>query len=106
MDGVTVLAIEQTYTPLGVILLIIGISGLTLFGGIAIATLDESLPFSCLLIAVSCTCLIFCFQIPKSETRYKVIIDDRVTFNELSKRYDVVKIDGKIFTLVEKECVE
>lgn len=103
MDGVTILSIEQTYTTLETVLLALSACGIFVFGALAFAMLDESLPISCMFIALSVICIIFCIQIPKSETRYKTIIEDNVSWNDLSKRYNVVKIDGKIITLVEKE---
>lgn len=103
MEGVIVLTTEQAFTAVEVIWLIIGVCGIALFGGIALALLDESLPVSFILIALSGVCLIFCIRIPQSETRYKVMIEDSVSWNELSKRYEVIKTDGKIITLVEKE---
>lgn len=103
MDGVTILSIEQTYTALETFLLVLSACGIFVFGAVAIAMLDESLLVSCFLVSLSVICIIFCIQIPKSETQYKTIIEDNVSWNDLSKRYNVIKIDGKIITLVEKE---
>lgn len=103
MDGVIILTTEQAYTLFEAILLAIGVCGMFVFGSTAFVMLDESLPISCVLAALSTICLIFSIQIPKSETRYKVMIEDNVSWNELSEHYNIIKTDGKIITLVEKE---
>lgn len=36
------------------------------------------------------------------ENKYQVIFDDTVSANEVYENYDVVKIDGKIWTIREK----
>ena len=38
----------------------------------------------------------------KYQTRYDVIISDDVNFNEFNSRYEVVKQNGLIYTIVEK----
>ena len=38
----------------------------------------------------------------KEETRYQVIIDDSVNFNEFSERYEIIDQEGLIYTITEK----
>lgn len=38
----------------------------------------------------------------KYQTRYDVTIDDSVNFNEFNSKYEVVKHEGLIYTIVEK----
>lgn len=38
----------------------------------------------------------------KYQTRYAVTLDDRVNFNEFTAKYEVVKQEGLIYTIVEK----
>ena len=38
----------------------------------------------------------------KYQTRYDVTIDDTVNFNEFTSKYEVVKQEGLIYTIVEK----
>lgn len=38
----------------------------------------------------------------KYQTRYEVIISDDVNFNEFSSKYEVVKQEGLIYTIIEK----
>ena len=42
------------------------------------------------------------FSPREEETRYQVIIDDSVNFNEFSKRYEIIDQDGLIYTIVDK----
>ena len=37
------------------------------------------------------------------ETRHKVIIDDSVSMNEFTEKYEIIDQDGKIYTVREKE---
>ena len=37
-------------------------------------------------------------------TRYQVIIDDAVKFNEFTGKYKIIKQDGLIYTVEEREC--
>ena len=38
----------------------------------------------------------------KEETRYQVIIDDSVNFNEFNERYEIISQEGLIYTITEK----
>ena len=37
----------------------------------------------------------------KYQTRYNVIIDDSVNFNEFQSKYEIIKVEGKIYTIKE-----
>ena len=37
------------------------------------------------------------------ETQYKVVIDDSVSMNEFTEKYEIIDQDGKIYTVREKE---
>ena len=45
----------------------------------------------------------FTGSIDTSRYRYKVTIDDTVSFNKLCEKYDVVDQEGKIWTIDDKE---
>lgn len=36
------------------------------------------------------------------ETHYQVIIDDSVPMNEFYKKYEIIEVEGKIYTIKEK----
>lgn len=38
----------------------------------------------------------------EEETRYQVIIDDSVNFNEFNERYEIISQEGLIYTITEK----
>lgn len=37
------------------------------------------------------------------ETQYKVVIEDSVSMNEFTEKYEIIDQDGKIYTVREKE---
>ena len=37
--------------------------------------------------------------------RYQVIIDDEVEFNDFTSKYKIIKQDGFIYTVEERECI-
>lgn len=41
--------------------------------------------------------------VPNDKYQYEVIIDDSVTFNELTEKYSIIEQRGEIFVLEEKE---
>lgn len=43
-------------------------------------------------------------EVPR--TYYKVTIDDSVSMNEFMKKYEIIKADGKIYTIIEKDEAE
>ena len=52
--------------------------------------------------------IMLCFGIrdslisPKDTTYYQVIIDDSVSMVEFNEKYDIVEVEGKIYTIKEK----
>ena len=38
----------------------------------------------------------------KYETRYQVTTDDSVTMNEFQNKYEIIKVEGKIYTVKER----
>lgn len=45
-------------------------------------------------------------SIAEKETRYEVTIDDSVNYKEFTEKYEVIEVNGKIYTIVEKEVEE
>lgn len=43
------------------------------------------------------------FSIIEKETRYEVTIDNSVNYKEFTEKYEVIEVNGKIYTIVEKE---
>lgn len=55
------------------------------------------------IIAGALAAMFFC-NIPekKYETRYQVTIDDSVTMNEFQSKYEIIEVEGKIYTVRER----
>lgn len=64
------------------IFLIVFIAGSALFGTLAGCTTGKPIEY---------------------ETQYKVIIDDSVSMNEFTEKYEIIDQEGKIYTVREKE---
>lgn len=58
--------------------------------------------FSIILLCLSIACVYQSFFKEKT-TYYQVIIDDSVSMVEFNEKYDIVNIEGKIYTIKERE---
>ena len=59
---------------------------------------------SMVLFIVSCIAIIFTSkQVPNGEYEYQVTISDDVSMVEFNEKYDVIEVEGKIWTIVEKD---
>ena len=103
MDGVTILYTKQALTFFETILLSFSVAGVLIFATVALATLDESIPVSCVSLAVAIVLFIVIICIPQSDTLYEITVDESVSYQELSTRYEVVSQRGQIITVREKE---
>lgn len=109
MDGVTILntyveemAVMQPWCAIGMTLSIGGIVGLAIF-----AIISGSYP-DCHWLRMGIIILAICFVVGiligifaprETEDRHQVIIDDSVSFNEFYEHYEVLEINGKIYTV-------
>lgn len=50
-------------------------------------------------LSIICGCLI---SEDKYETRYQVTIDDLVSMNEFQDKYEIIEVEGKIYTVRER----
>ena len=56
------------------------------------------------LFIVSCIAIVFTSkQVPNGKYEYQVTIDNSVSMVEFNEKYDVIKVEGKIWTIREKE---
>lgn len=57
------------------------------------------------IVAGALAVILFC-NIPekKLETYYQVTVDDSVTMNEFQSKYEIIEVEGKIYTV--RECIE
>lgn len=61
-----------------------------------------ALMFSIILLCLSTACIYKSFFKEEDTTYYQVIIDDSVSMVEFNEKYDIVNIEGKIYTIREK----
>ena len=109
MDGVTILNSYEHLTNFGSILLMSILC--VWFLAVAIVALFALLKYGCdswkefaiLIICVAlsivCGCLI---PEKKYETHYQVTVDDSVSMNEFQNKYEIIEVEGKIYTVRER----
>lgn len=54
---------------------------------------------ACVALSIVCGCLI---PEDEYETRYQVTIDDSVSMNEFQNKYEIIEVEGKIYTVKER----
>lgn len=104
MDGVTILNTYYEYTNSDAALLTFVITALCLFVGIGVVAFvyEERLAGTFMIIG---SLLLICLTlngVSKVE-HIQVTVDDSVSWVALTNRYEIIKTDGKIITLIEKE---
>ena len=53
----------------------------------------------CIALTIVCGCLI---PERKYETRYQVTVNDSVSMNEFQNKYEIIEVEGKIYTVRER----
>ena len=53
----------------------------------------------CVVLAIVCVCLI---PEDKYETCYQVTVDNSVSMNEFQNKYEIIEVEGKIYTVKER----
>lgn len=103
MEGITILN-ETVISAAPVWLIAIGIiiTSISLISA-AFCAANEN-PWAILLAVVCGLSLSFTIMAGSQEnhTEYEVLIDESVSFNEFNEKYEVVKQNGKIYTIKEK----
>lgn len=110
MDGVTILNSYEYLTNdaniVGSILVFIGFLAASIV--IFITLLNHrskrfGMEFAILIMFVALTITVGCL-IPKKkyETQYQVTVDDSVSMNEFQNKYEIIKVEGKIYTVKER----
>lgn len=106
MDGVTILNTFMEWNK--------GDTAFILFSGMFLATaiilgivaIANDMPLiGCLTCGLSVFLLILLFNIPKTE-HIQAMIDDSVSWVELTDKYEIIKSEGRIITMIEKERVD
>ena len=109
MNGVTILNNYEYLTNFGSILLMSILCAW--FLAAAIVALFALLKYGCdswkeftilvigVALSIICGCLV---PEDKYETRYQVIVDNSVSMNEFQNKYEIIEVEGKIYTVRER----
>lgn len=109
MNGVIILNSYESLTNFGSILLISILCAW--FLAAAIVALFALLKYGCdswkefailvvcVVLFIVCGCLI---PEGKYETRYQVTVDNSVSMNEFQNKYEIIEVEGKIYTVRER----
>lgn len=104
MDGVTILNtyMEWTRQSTAILVSVNFLLALGIIGGIALLTDDEiKVGVVVIGLCIAGILLMFC-NVPKTE-HIQATLDDSVSYVELTDKYEIVKSDGRIITMIEKE---
>lgn len=110
MNGVTILNSYEYLTNdaniLGSIILCMGflVSSIIMFITLLKYKFREfRIEYAILIVLIVLTIIVGCF-IPKKkyETQYQVTVDDSVSMNEFQNKYEIIKVEGKIYTVKER----
>ena len=109
MDGVIILNSYESLTNFGSILLMSILCAW--FLAVAIVALFALLKYGCdswkefailvvcVVLFIVCGCLI---PEDKYETHYQVTVDNSVSMNEFQNKYEIIEVEGKIYTVRER----
>ena len=109
MNGVIILNSYESLTNFDSILLISILCAWSL--AVAIVALFALLKYGCdswkefaifvvcVVLTIVCGCLI---PEDKYETRYQVTVDNSVSMNEFQNKYEIIEVEGKIYTVRER----
>ena len=109
MNGVTILNSYESLTNFGSILLMNILC--VWFLAVAIVALFALLKYGydswkefailviCVVLFIVCGCLI---PEDEYETHYQVTIDNSVSMNEFQNKYEIIEVEGKIYTVRER----
>ena len=103
MDGVTILNtyMEWTRSSTALLLFVNLFLGAGIVGGIALLANDEYIGGFVIGLCIAGILLMF-YYVPKTE-HIQATLDDSVSYIELTDKYEIVKSDGRIITMIEKE---
>lgn len=104
MDGVTILNtyMEWTRSNTAILLFVNLLLAAGIVGGIALLSdADFNAGVVVIGLCIAGIFLMFCC-VPKTE-HIQATLDDSVSYVELTDKYEIVKSDGRIITMIEKE---
>ena len=104
MDGVTVLNTYMEYSNhISAIMVLVGAISLIMFFVGGYIKFDTDSNWGCALSAIGLIILIYTFiYMPKTQF-IQATIDNSVSWVELTNKYEIIKSEGQIITMIEKE---
>ena len=109
MDGVIILNSYESLTNFGSILLMSILCAWFLAVGIVVlfalfkygcnSWKEPAFLVICVVLTIVCGCLI---PEDKYETHYQVTVDNSVSMNEFQNKYEIIEVEGKIYTVRER----
>ena len=103
MDGVTILNtyMEWTRSSTALLLLVNLFLAAGIVGGIALLAIDDYIGGFVIGLCIAGILLMF-YYVPQTE-HIQAVLDDSVSYVELTDKYEIVKSEGRIITMIEKE---
>lgn len=100
MNGVTILQTMPAVTNKEYIIIIIAVLFLIILGGVLILKFDALLAG----VAFMALALIVAAQgVHPHPKQYKIAVDNTVSYNEFTAKYNIIETDGKIITVEKKD---
>lgn len=100
MDGVTILQTIPAVTNKEYIILIIAVLFLIILGGVLLLKFDALLAgFAFMAFAL----IVAAQGVHLHPKQYKITVDNTVSYNEFTAKYNIIETDGKIITVEEKD---
>ena len=109
MDGVIILNSYESLTNFGSILLMSILCAWFLAAAIVVlfallkygcnSWKEPAFLVICVVLTIVCGCLI---PEDKYETHYQVTVDNSVSMNEFQNKYEIIEVEGKIYTIRER----
>ena len=104
MDGVTILNTYYAYTNSDAALLVFVITGLCVFIGMGVAAIVcEERWAGCAIIIGSVLLIGLMLNAISKVEHIQATVDDSVSWVALTNRYEIIKSEGRIVTMIEKE---
>lgn len=107
MSGVTILNVKDAFLPAvyehqNIIIPILIILAVMSLAGVLLFISHEIVPYIFLVIFILSVLFMFIFTCAQP-IRYDVILDNSVNYNEFIEKYDVIEVNGKIYTVQLKD---
>ena len=100
MNGVTILQTMPAVTNKDYIIVIITVLFLIILGGVLLLKFDALLAGGVLMV---CGLILAAQGVHPHPKQYKITVDNTVSYNEFTAKYNIIETDGKIITVEEKD---